>query len=99
MIQMYRCCSRSFFQQHFFEIFGPSYSMTMNGIHKNRMPGPLRSNIERQTIVDYTNKCREKVLNLGIVTLEGDETKDEEVNRISNHLRSKYLTKKVVESK
>lgn len=64
---MVRSCSKTYFYKHFFDVFGPSYAMTMNGIYKGRQPGQLRSNTEKKSIADYVNKCRQLAFDLGVL--------------------------------
>ena len=94
MSQMLRVSSFEFCLQNSYDIFAPTVAKLTEPVFQSRSPGPLRSNLERQSIVDYVTKWMKVAYDLGMVNIEGLETHDEKINRITNNLREKYMKPK-----
>ena len=65
---MSRCTSKTFFRENVDNIFGPQMAMTDRYIAQDQIVGYLRTNLERQKIVDYVRKAAKRAYDYGFVT-------------------------------
>ena len=60
-----KTCTRTYLQNHFAEIFGPSYAITY--IAQTGKHGYVRTDIEREKIAKYAENRLDNALKLGLL--------------------------------
>ena len=87
-----RISSSSFINSNINEIFGPSFALvTQNLLQRPNAGGYVRSKLEMQQIADWAESKRKNVQDLGLIPGHIAENKNQEVERIANVLRDRFM--------